>query len=92
MIKVFDEPEYMTVEEVKERYYPMRVLLANCEEVQYATVGGYVMAMETVPDDDYEELFEMQLDLTRGEKHGSVTMVLTRKPLEGEWLSVRFSE
>ena len=50
------------------------------------------MAMETIPDDDYEELFDYQVALTRGGKHGLVDMVLTRMPLEGEWLCVQFSE
>jgi uncharacterized protein VirK/YbjX len=92
MIKIFDSPEYMTVEEVKKKYYPHRVVLANCEERHYATTAGYAMAMETIPDDDYEELLKYQVDLTRGEKHGKVDMVLTRMPLEGEWLCVEFAK
>jgi len=92
MVKFFDNPVYMTVEEVKEKYYPHRVVLANCDEEQYATTGGYVMAMEGIPDDDYDDLFDYQVALNRGKKHGLVDMVLTRKPFEGEWLCVSFSE
>jgi hypothetical protein len=92
MIKVFDSPEYMTVEEVKERFYPFRVVLVNCDLRSYAPIAGYVAAMETIPDDDYDELSDYRNDLCRSDVNGVVHMVLTRKPLEGEWLRVEFAQ
>jgi len=93
MIKIFDSPEYMTVEEVKEKFYPCRVVLANCEISYHAPIAGYTMAMETMPDDDYSELFKFMKGLLgKHEEYGSVHMILTRKPLEGEWLCVEFAQ
>jgi len=92
MIKILDTPEYMTVEEVKEKYYPLRVVLTNCELRNHAVIAGLVVAMETVPDDDYEELADYLDELVLNESNGEVDMVLTRGPLEGEWLCIEFSK
>ena len=92
MIKIFDSPEYMTVEEVKEKFYPKRVVLANCEVRRYAPIAGYVAAIETMPDDDYEELSDFRDDLCHSNANGEVFMILTKKPLEGEWLCVEFAQ
>ena len=92
MIKVFDSPTYMTVEEVQEKYYPYRVLMVNCDERNHRTIGGYVLAMETIPDDDYPELFDMLSALVDEKKHGRIDMVLTRLPHEGEWQCVGFAQ
>ena len=80
MIKIFDKPEYMTVEEIEEKFYPVSVVIANCEVEHFAPQAGYVMASETVPVDDYEELFGYQIELTNGKKHGEVYMITTKYP------------
>ena len=92
MIKILDSPEYMTVEEVMEKYYPYRVVMTNCEMSYHAPIAGYVVAMETIPDDDYEELSDYRSGLCREDANGVVHMVLTRKPMEGKWLCVEFSK
>ena len=86
MIKIFDPPGYMTVEEVKSRYYPNRVVLKNCEVHRHAPIAGYVVAMETIPDVDYDDLSDYMNELCRDSLNGVVHMALTRKPLEGRWL------
>ena len=92
MIKIYDKPEYMTVEEIMEKFYPVSVVIANCEVVCHAPQAGYVMAAETVSVDDYEELFDYQIKLTRGNEHGEVYMITTKYPYEGESIFVNFIE
>ena len=88
MIMIFDKPEYMTVEEIMEKFYPVSVVITNCEVVCHAPQAGYVMAAETVSVEDYEELYDYQLKLIRGKKHGKVYMITTKYPLEGESIFV----
>jgi len=85
VIKIFDTPEYMTVDEVMEKFYPYRVVLANCEVEFHAPQAGYVVATETIPDEDYEELFEYQYSLCP-QTYGETYMILTMKPHEKELL------
>ena len=92
MIRIFDKPEYMTVEEIMEKFYPLRVLIANCDVVHFCPIGGHVMAMETIPDDDYAELFDYQIKLTDSKQYGEVHVILTKLPLEGESIFAEFTE
>ena len=92
MIKIFEKPEYMTVEEIEEKFYPVSVVIANCMVECHAPQAGYVMAAETIPVDDYEELFDYQIELTRGKRHGEVYMITTKLPFEGENIFVEFAE
>ena len=40
MIKIFDKPEYMTVEEMEEKFYQVSVVIANCKVECHAPQGG----------------------------------------------------
>ena len=84
MIKIFDKPEYMTVEEIQEKFYPVSVVIANSDVYYHAPMGGYVMAAETVSVDDFEELFDFQFELSQGDKHGKVYMITTKYPFDEE--------
>jgi len=90
MIKILETPIYMTVEEIMEKYYPLRVVIANCEISYHAPIAGYVVATEGVPDDDYPELSDYEIALHRGGEHGAVYMIETKDPAEGEWIYVEF--
>ena len=85
MIKIFDTPEYMTVDEVVKKFYPCYVVLANCEVEYHAPKAGYAMAMETHHIDDYDELFDYLRSLCP-KTYKETYMIATRMPHEREWL------
>ena len=93
MIKIFDKPEYMTVEEIMEKFYPVSVVIANCKVEYHAAQAGYVMAAETVPIEDFDEL-DAYADalLADKAKYGKVDIIQTKDPAEGESVFVEFAE
>ncbi|MDR2166416.1 MAG: hypothetical protein LBE35_01020 [Clostridiales bacterium] len=83
MIKKFDPPVYMTQEEVEERFYPHWVVLANCTVEQFYPVGGYVMAVTTQGEEDYDEFLDYFYELSRdSEKYGYVSLEATKMPYD----------
>ena len=93
MIKIFDQPVYMTFGEIMDKFHPLSVVVANCEERYHATTAGYVMASETDPEEDYYELSDYMKTLKfKPEKYGKVSMIVTNYPNEGESVLAEFAE
>jgi len=91
-IRRFNDPEFMTTEEVMEKFYPNSVLLIRCIVEQGCPVSGFVVAAEDNNPNDFFELQDYQLELRRDKNNGYVHLRMTKDPLEGGALFVEQSE
>ena len=87
MMRIFEPKEYMTREEVKERFYPYSVVMVQCKLDHYLPVAGYVVAAEET-EDDYDELKDYPISLQADKSNGYVHFLRTSMPMEGEWIYV----
>ena len=84
-MKVFEPKEFMTADEVKERFYPLSVILVNCKVEGGWPVEGYAVAAETT-EDDYDELKDLETALRKDSANGYVRLIRTSNPYEGAYI------
>jgi len=88
MIKIFDPPIYMTVEEAEKKFHPNSVVMIKCEVEQFATKAGYVAAAEVNGGEDYRELRNFENVLMQDPDNGEISFINTDDPFAGEWLCI----
>jgi hypothetical protein len=88
MIKIFDSPEYMTVEQAEEKFHPNSVLMIKCDVKDYWPVAGYVVATETLGGKDFRELHSYEHKLLKDPSNGEVFYIMTELPYEGQGLFI----
>ncbi|MCL1844242.1 MAG: hypothetical protein FWF79_10560 [Defluviitaleaceae bacterium] len=88
MIKIFDTPEYMTVEQAEEKFRPNAVVMIKCEVKDYWPVAGYVAAAETLGGEDFKELNHYERKLLENPANGEVHFLMTELPYEGQGLFI----
>jgi hypothetical protein len=88
MIKIFENPEYMTITQVEDNFRPNSVVMIKCTIKDYAPVAGYVAATETNGGEDYEELSLFEEKLKSNSDNGNVFFVMTDDPYAGQGLYI----
>ena len=88
MIKIFENPEYMTVEQAEEKFRPNSVVMIKCDVKDFAPVAGYVAAAETNSGDDFIELNSYEEKLLKNPENGDVFFIMTEFPFEGQGLYI----
>ena len=88
MIKIFDNPEYMTVAQAEEKFRPNSVVMIKCVVNDFAPVAGYVIAVETCGGDDFQELNHYEEQLSEDPENGEVFFIMTELPYEGQGLYI----
>jgi hypothetical protein len=88
MIRIFDVPEYMTITQAEEKFYPNSFVMIKCTIENFAPVDGYVAAAETRGGDDFEELSLFENRLLKDPANGEVFFIMTDDPYAGQGLFI----
>ena len=87
MIKIFDQPEYITVTQAEERFSPNSVLMIRCIIEDHAPIAGYVAAAET-QEDDFNKLCDYEKLLMQDPQNGEVYWIATADSLDCKGLYI----
>jgi hypothetical protein len=88
MIRIFDNPEYLTVDQAEEKYRPNSVVMVKCKVRNFSPVAGYVAAAETNGGEDYEELDKYEMELKKDPSNGETFFIMTEDPYAGQGLFI----